>query len=188
MRSPSQKAELRNLVVKESSMATIPVPAPEAQASISSFGRIFGVLFSPKSTFEDIARKPSWVAPIVLLTLISLCMNAFLATKADWRSFSEEQLMNSPRGQQIPADQKDLAIERGAKGNQYFCYIRGVIGTPCLALFLALIYWGVYAVIGGARLTFGKSLAVIAFTMVPGGDSRTSRNPHSYLERSEHSR
>src|SRR5712691_3248497 len=61
VRSPSQKAALRNLVVEESSMATTPAPAPEPQASISPFGRIIGVLFSPKSTFEDIARKPSWV-------------------------------------------------------------------------------------------------------------------------------
>lgn len=170
-------------------MAT-PVPVPEAQASIGPFGRIFGVLFSPKSTFEDIARKPSWVAPIVLLTLIGLSMNVFLARKADWRSFSEEQLM----GQQIPADQKDLAIERQAKGNQFFCYIRGVIGTSFLALLLALLYWGAYALLGGARLTFGKSFAVIAYTMLPGGirellgipililkDPSTLGNPYNFV-------
>ena len=175
-------------------MATTPIPAPEPQASISPFGRIIGVLFSPKSTFEDNARKPSWVAPLVLLTLIGLSMNLLLAKKADWRSFSEEQLMSTSRGQQIPADQRDLAIERQAKGSQFFCYIRGVIGTPCLALFLALIYWGAYAVIGGARLTFGKSLAVVAFTMVPGGirellgipililkDPSTLGNPYNFV-------
>jgi hypothetical protein len=83
-------------------MATTPIPAPEAQANISPFGRIVGVLFSPKSTFEDIARKPSWVAPIVILTLIGISMNVFLAKKADWRSFSEEQLMSSPRGSADP--------------------------------------------------------------------------------------
>ncbi len=194
MRSPCQKAVLRKLVVEESSMATTPVPTPEAQASIGPLGRIIGVLFSPKSTFEDIARKPSWMAPIVLLTLIGLSMNVFLAKKADWRSFSEEQLMSSPRGQQIPADQKDLAIERGAKGNQIFCYVRGVIGTPFLALFLALVYWGAYALFGGARLTFGKSFAVIAFSMVPGGirellgipililkDPSTLGNPYNFV-------
>src|SRR5260370_7633958 len=175
-------------------MATTPAAAPEAQATLSPFGRVIGVLFSPKRTFEDIARKPSWVAPIVLLTLIGLSMNVFLAKKADWRSFSEEQLMSSPRGQQIPADQKDLAIERGAKGNQFFCYLRGVIGTPFLSLFLALIYWGAYALFGGARLTFGKSFAVIAFTMVPGGirellgililalkDPSTLGNPYNFV-------
>ena len=49
-------------------MATepMPIPAPvvEPAAKISPFGRIIGVLFSPKSTFEDIARKPSWILPV----------------------------------------------------------------------------------------------------------------------------
>src|SRR5690349_24850575 len=107
-------------------MATTPAPMPEAQAQpqalVSPFGRIIGVFFSPKATFEDIARKPSWLAPILLLTAIGLAMNLTLVRKADWRAFAEEQLNNSPRGQQIPPDQKDLAIERTAKGNQYFCY------------------------------------------------------------------
>jgi hypothetical protein len=82
-------------------MATASMPAPEAQSqpAISPIGRIVGVFFSPKATFEDIARKPSWAAPIILLTLIGLAMNIFLVNKADWRAFSEEQLMNSPRGQ-----------------------------------------------------------------------------------------
>ncbi len=175
-------------------MATTPAPAPEAQATLSPFGRVIGVLFSPKRTFEDIAQKPSWVAPILLLTVIGLAMNVFLANKPDWRSFSEEQLMSSPRGQQIPPDQKELAIERGAKGNQIFCYVRGVVGTPFLALFLALIYWGAYALIGGARLTFGKSFAVIAYAMLPGGirellgipilllkDPSTLGNPYNFV-------
>lgn len=175
-------------------MATTPVPAPGAQATIGPIGRITGVLFSPKNTFEDIARKPSWVAPIVLLTVIGLCMNVLLAKKADWRSFSEEQLMSTSRGQQIPADHKDLAIDRQAKGSQFFCYIRGATGTLFLALLFALIYWGAYALIGGARLTFGKSFAVVAYSMMPGGirellgipililkDPSTLGNPYNFV-------
>jgi len=172
------------------------MPAPEAQSqpAINPLGRIIGVLFSPRPTFEDIARKPSWAAPIILLTLIGLSMNIFLANKVDWRSFSEEQLMSSPRGQQIPADQKDVAIQRGVKGNQYFCYVRGLTGTVCLGLLLALVYWGAYALIGGARLTFGKSFGVIAYAMLPGGirellgipilmlkDPSTLGNPYNFV-------
>ncbi len=175
---------------------TTSMPAPEAQSqpAISPLGRIIGVWFSPRPTFEDIARKPSWAAPIILLTLIGLSMNIFLANKVDWRSFSEEQLMSSPRGQQIPADQKDVAIQRGVKGNQYFCYVRGLTGTVCLGLLLALVYWGAYALIGGARLTFGKSFAVIAYAMLPGGirellgipilmlkDPSTLGNPYNFV-------
>ena len=53
---------------------TTSMPAPEAQSqpAISPIGRIIGVFFSPKTTFEDIVRKPSWVLPVALLTLFSI--------------------------------------------------------------------------------------------------------------------
>jgi len=175
-------------------MATTPVPAPEAQATMSPFGRIFGVLFSPGRTFADIAARPSWLAPLIFLTIINIGLNVVLVKKADWRSFAEEQIMNSPRGQQIPPDQKDLAIERGAKGNIYFCYVRGVLGVSFLVLILSLVYWGAYALLGGARLTFGKSFAVIIFAMVPDAlkmllgipillikDPSTLGNPYNFI-------
>jgi Yip1 domain len=180
--------------MEKTPMATTTMPAPEAQPAISPFGRIIGVFFSPKAAFEDIARKPSWVAPILLLTIIGLAMNIFLAQKVDWRSFSEEQLTSSPRGQQIPPDQKDQAIERTRQGNLYFCYVRGVIGTLFLALVLALVYWGAYALIGGARITFRNSFAVVAYAMLPGGlrdllgipilmlkDPSTLGNPYNFV-------
>ena len=42
------------------------LPPPQATGSDNSFGRIIGVLFSPKPTFESIVRRPTWVVPVVL--------------------------------------------------------------------------------------------------------------------------
>ena len=67
-------------------MATEPIPVPVAapQASISPVGRLFGVFFSPKATFEDIARKPSWVAPFVVLFLTGILLNVTLVNRVNW--------------------------------------------------------------------------------------------------------
>src|SRR5260221_7683182 len=46
--------------------ASLPAPEAQSQPAISSIGRIIGVFFSPKATFEDIASKPSWAVPIIL--------------------------------------------------------------------------------------------------------------------------
>jgi hypothetical protein len=75
-------------------MATIPAPAPvpEPQASISPFGRIVGVLFSPKKTFEDIARKPSWLLPVVLSTLLGILSTVVLNQRMDWREYISQQI------------------------------------------------------------------------------------------------
>jgi len=87
MRSASQKPELRNLVVEESSMATSPIPAPEAQAALSPFSRVVGVFFSPGATFADIVRKPSWVLPLVLTTILSIGVSFAINQRINWREF-----------------------------------------------------------------------------------------------------
>jgi len=51
-------------------MATASAPLAEPQASISPFGRLVGVIFSPKATFADIVRKPSWLLPAILLAVL----------------------------------------------------------------------------------------------------------------------
>ena len=48
--------------------AVAPAPGDQEPAKIGAVGRIFGVLFSPGETFKDIVRKPSWFAPLVILT------------------------------------------------------------------------------------------------------------------------
>ncbi len=50
-------------------------PAPgeqEPEAKISAMGRVTGVLFSPGETFADIVRKPSWLAPIAIMMVLSI--------------------------------------------------------------------------------------------------------------------
>ena len=53
----------------ESAPAPPPVPKPLSEAA-----RLTGVFFSPKSTFPDIARRPRWWIPIILLAIIFFLM------------------------------------------------------------------------------------------------------------------
>src|SRR2546421_12156875 len=96
-------------------MATTPVPTSEAQArSISSFGRIIVVFFSPKNTFEDIVRKPSWVLPIVLLTVLSLAVRFGINQRINWREFIIQQIDKRPRSAKVSAEQTQQQIGGGA--------------------------------------------------------------------------
>jgi len=68
-------------------MATVPSPVAEPQAAISPFGRIIGVFFTPKPTFEDIVRKPNWLLPSVLILLMSLAAVIALNSHFSWRDY-----------------------------------------------------------------------------------------------------
>lgn len=149
-------------------MATTSMPAPETQTAISPLGRIIGVFFSPKATFEDIVRKPSWALPIVLLTVFSIAVSFAINQRINWREFMTQQIEKSPRAANLSAEQKEQQIEAGAKFTPPFTYAIGVCGPILFALIVALAMWGAYNLLGGADTNFGTSFAITSHAALPG--------------------
>jgi len=149
-------------------MATIPVPAPEAQVSISPFGRVLGVLFSPGKTFEDIVRKPSWMLPIVLTTILSIAVSFSIDQRINWREFMSQQIEKNPRAAQMSAEQKQQQIEGGAKFSPAFTYGIGLLGPILGALVVSLVMWGAYSLLGGASTNFGTAFSITSHAFLTG--------------------
>jgi hypothetical protein len=160
----------RILVVEESSMATTPVsaPAPDAQPSLSPVARIIGVFFSPKSTFEDIVRKPSWMLPILLTTILSILVSVAINQRINWREFMSQQIEKSPRAAQMSAEQKQQQIEGGAKFTPPFTYAIGVLGPMVITLIITLVMWGAYSLFGGASTNFTTAFSITAHAFLTG--------------------
>ena len=149
-------------------MATTSLPAPEAQATISPFGRIIGVFFSPKATFEDIVRKPSWILPIAILTVFSLAVCFSINQRVNWRDFISQQIEKSPQAAQMSPEQKQQRIEGGAKFSPIFTYAVGLCGPILGTLIIGLVMWGAYSLLGGARTNFGTSFAITSHASLTG--------------------
>lgn len=151
-------------------MATTPVssPAPEEQPSIGPLGRVFGMITSPKRTFEDIARKPSWLFPSVLLVVMSFIAVAVLVQRVDWREFMTQQIEKNPRSAQMSEEQKHQQIEGGAKYAPIFVYVFGVLGPITILLLAALLAWGSYSLLAGVNAGFPTSFSVIAHAFMTG--------------------
>jgi len=133
-------------------MATTPVSAaaPEAQPAIGALGRITGVLFSPKQTFADIARRPTWAAPFVLLCALSLIVGLLLGQKTDWRNFFERQMSSNSRMDNMPQEQKDRILDSQVKWAPKISFAFGLIGAALIVVVMALIYWGAFNLFKGA--------------------------------------
>jgi Yip1 domain len=149
-------------------MATTSVPAPEAQGAISPLGRIIGVLFSPGETFRDIVRKPSWVLPIVLLTLLSIAGSFSINQRINWREFMSQQIEKSPAAANMSAEQKEQRIEGGAKFSPPFTYAIGLLGPIIATLLVALVMWGSYNLLGGANTNFETSFGITSHAFLTG--------------------
>jgi hypothetical protein len=149
-------------------MATIPAPVAEPQAAISPFGRIIGVLFSPKATFEDIARKPSWLLPVLISTVLGIASTVVLNQRMDWRDYITQQFEKSPRAANMPAEQKEKQVEISAKVTVYIVYLAGAIGSACFAVVVAAVMMLAYNLLAGAGASFSQSFGIAAHTLVVG--------------------
>jgi hypothetical protein len=148
-------------------MATIPAAVPEAQASISPVGRLIGVLFSPKATFEDIVRKPTWALPLIIMVILGGLAGVFINMKMDWREYMAQQIEKSPRAANMSPEQKQQQIEAGAKFAPISTYIIAPLAPGFMLLVVALVMWGAYNLLGGANTDYRTSLAIVAHSYVP---------------------
>ena len=148
-------------------MATTPVPAAEGQQSVNHFGRILGVFFSPKKTFAQIAERPSWLAPLLLMAILGTVVGAMLNTKMNWGDYIRHKAEESPRFAQLSEEQKAQALAPQIKFWSKFSYGIGAVGVPISALCFALIYWGAFNLFCGAGLRFGAAFGITAHTFLP---------------------
>jgi Yip1 domain len=149
-------------------MASQTLPSAEAPETVSSVGRIFGVFFSPKPTFESIARRPTWLLPVLLLCVVELGVVAVYGHRAGWRGLIEKQLSNSSQFQELPAAQKERQIEIASKVAPYIAYVEGIIGPFVAVLLFAGIFWLIFNMMVGAKFGFKTSLGIVAYSVMPG--------------------
>jgi hypothetical protein len=145
----------------ETTTAVAPA-APEAQAPINGFGRLMGVFFSPKATFESIARRPSWVLPVVLMTLLGLVVGFVMNQRVNWRDVASKRIEESPRASQLTADQKEQQLSMSAKISPAIAYAIGLLAPILIAVIVGGVMLGAFNLLGGANANFKVSMGIVS--------------------------
>jgi hypothetical protein len=148
-------------------MSTIPAPELADQPDSSAISRMTGVIFAPKKTFTEIARRPTWAVPFVIVCLLSIAVSALIAQKTDWRSFFERQLSKNPRTEQMLQEQKDRILESQVKYAPKIAFAFGLIITAFMMMLLTLVYWGAFNLFTGAGLGFKTAFGIVTHACVP---------------------
>jgi len=147
-------------------------PSPEAAPSVSSIGRIFGAIFSPKPTFESIAQRPSWLLPLVLLSLLSIVTIFIFGQRVGWRSFMIRQDQQNSRVQkqmdQMTPEQREKMLDQQTKAASIFGYIGAVLGLFIVAVIIAAVLMAALNLMSGGGVGFKTSLGIVSHSWVPG--------------------
>jgi hypothetical protein len=140
-------------------------PSLSEPAEVGSLARIPGTLISPGSTFASIARRPTWLAPLLLWTAFSLIVTTVILPKIDWERATRHALER--RNQTIPEDRISAIVEQQKKIGTIFSWVFGAAGPAFASLIVALVFWGAFKAFGWDT-TFAQALGVTTHAFLPG--------------------
>jgi hypothetical protein len=114
-----------------------PQTPPTTAASKNVFQRIVGALISPGETFDDIARKPSALAPLIILILLGYATTIVIMPRMNWDAVTAKQ-EESMRKSNPNVSEADVA--RMTRISKSIGTVMGYLGP-----FLATIWWLILA-------------------------------------------
>jgi Yip1-like protein len=146
-------------------MGTVETMAPEARQpeSKSFLARFAGVFYAPGETFNDIARSPNFLAPLITMTVLSIALTETMLAKIGMARIIRQTLEQSGQAEKMSADQLQQAIGRGAQIAAIFAHIGGVLGAPVSVLLIAAVGLLFTNAFFGAEVRFKTSLAIASY-------------------------
>lgn len=142
-----------------SSAEITPPPVPPRRPN--PFARIAGLVSNPSSTMADVAERPDWLVPFLLIVVISMAANFFAAPHMDLETGMREQL--SERG--LTDQQIEEAIDRVATLQKFGAPVTA-ISVAIVLLALAALYMLLSRLFGGEG-TFRQYFAVTNYAWLP---------------------
>ena len=144
----------------------IPIPpSSEARSSDPGLARLPGVFFSPVATFESIARRPTWIAPLLLWTALSIGVTAVLLPKIDYEQLTRQAIQK--RGQTVPEDRIASIVEQQKKFGGLFGWVFGTASPVVVSLLTAVVIWGAFKAFGW-ETRFPQAFGVTTHAFLPG--------------------
>ena len=146
-------------------------PMPEEQPAGSFLSRALGIFISPSATFDDIARKPGFLAPAITLILASCALFDTMYFKVGIETMTRLQLERNPMASRMTAEQLQQAIN-----NSSGHLVRTLVITDVsiiIVTFLFLLILGgvgtliVNAILGG-DVKFKTLFSVASYAELPG--------------------
>lgn len=135
--------------------------APEAgQPSQSFMERFIGVFISPGETFADIARKPDFVVPVVVMVVLTLAGTELFMAKIGLEPIIRYALEHSSRTSNLSPEQIQQALTMQVRIGTIFAHVGAIIGVPILCLIGALVGWVTVNSIFGGEIRFKTAFAI----------------------------
>jgi hypothetical protein len=145
------------------------LPDDESQPKgLGEGSRLAGVFFEPAKTFRDVASRPNFWAPLILVIVVSLIYMVLFGQHVGWERMIRHQTETSTRAAQLSPEQRETQIQMGAKFAPIFTYAAILVGVPLVTLIWAAILLGIVKGMMSAQVRLKQVFAIICYASLPG--------------------
>lgn len=118
----------------------------------------------PGKAFADIAARPGgWWLPMILVIITSITFIACYSQRVGWERMIRHEMETNSRIQQLPPEQREAAMERGAKFAGVFAYVGAAVGTPLAWLVVGGVLMLMMNSVMGGQTNFKQSFTIVAY-------------------------
>lgn len=139
--------------------------SPPSVEEVVPLARIPGALFSPTKTFESIARRPTWLPPLLLWTALSLAVTFVLLPRVDYDRMIRSSI--EKRGQTLPEERIQSIVESQKKMAPILYGAFGALTPALISLIVTLVFWGAFKAFGWDA-TFRQAFGATTHAFLPG--------------------
>ena len=128
--------------------------------------RLAGVFFSPGKAFADIARRPRWWVPLILISILSTIYLTAFTQRVGWESVLRPAIESNQATQNMSVQQREQLISTAAGYYKYVGY--GSVLTMLLYVFIvAVILMFLFDTMMSAGIGLKRMMAIVAYGFLP---------------------
>lgn len=136
--------------------------SPAAAGTKSLPARIFGVLFSPRATYADVAARPRVFGVLLFVIIVGASgIFLFMSTEVGKAAMLNQQVESMKSFGVKVTDQMIDRIEQGLDRGRYFGAIGQAVTLPIMALIISGIAFGVFNAVMGGDASFKQVFAIV---------------------------
>jgi hypothetical protein len=142
-----------------------PEPQPKG---LGEGSRLSGVFFEPARTFEDVAARPGFWVPLILVMVVALCYMVLFGQHVGWDRMIRHQIETSSRAAQLSLEQRETQIQMGAKFAPMFAFPGVLLGVPLGTLIWAAVLLGIVKGLMSVPVRLKQVFAIICYSSMTG--------------------
>jgi hypothetical protein len=151
------------------SASTEPPLVPPAELPVKQknvFARIAGVLFAPAESFEEIARKPDVLAPLLVLTVIGFLTVAAIAPRFDVSSIlaNQREAMEKQNPKMADADFERIGRITSAFAKVFF-WLSPLLNAILYVIVAAVLFFAFRLMAGEG--SFHQAMSATLYAWIP---------------------